>query len=254
MKARYAFIGLFTVLSLIAGVFSPIAGAETSNAGSSCTILPADIDAVTAAQSEGITAELAARKALLTKTIRCAEADAQSLADQINALPAVPNADAIKNQLLGKLNDAENFYEIELGKVADAGISGTQAIARELLAWRASNYAPLVAQIANFTLWASNQALLKTANDRLSQMRNIVAFLEEAGTQADLENLLGSASGLVQSADEKNDAARIALVQLLPPDQSLDLIKQSLSSLADAYAKFSDMSAIIQKLLPTSAK
>lgn len=255
MKTRYAFIGLFMVLPLTAGVFSPIAQAQTTGTDSSpCAISPADVDAVTAAQAQGIAAELTARKALLTKTIRCAEADAQSLIDQLKALSAVPNGDAIKNQLLGKLNDAQNYYDIELGKVSDAGIAGTQAIAREVLAWRASNYAPLVDQISNFILWASNQTLLKTANDRLAQMRNIVAFLEEAGAQAALENSLGSASSLIESANNKNDDARTALVQLLPPDQSLDLIKQSLSSLADAYAKFSDMSAIIQKLLPTSAK
>ncbi len=255
MKKQAIAIGLFAALLPGTGLFHAAAAkVQIQTGGSDCAILPSDLDALTAAEAQGFAAELAARRTLLAKTIQCAQANGEALINELDALPVDAGAAPIRDEFVGKLNDAETYYGLELGKVKDAGIAGTQAIARETLDWRAANFAPLTDQISNFILWKSNQALMKTANDRLNQMKNIVAFLQQAGEQADLENLLGSASGLVQSANDENEAARKALAQLLPAGQSLDLIKQSLSSLADAYGKFTAMSAIIQKLLPTSAK
>lgn len=240
----------FVTLPIALGVF--LLASETARADASCTITPSALDAITAAGSQGLVAELTARKALLTKTITCAKDDAQTLQDDLNSLHVNDNAKTLQSQLSGKLGDAMNYYDIELGKVNDAGIAGTQAIAKEVLAWRASHYDLLAGQVANFILWSKNQDLFSAAENRLRGVENLVAFLEQAAPNNDLASDLASAQALVQTASDENQAAENALLRSLPPDQSLAAIQQSLQSLSAAYQKFFDISTIVQMLLPTT--
>ena len=242
---------LIATLPLATGIF--LIGA-VARADESCTITSSDLDAVTAAGTQGLMAELAARRALLTKTIACAKADARTLQDNLNGLSINDDEKTLRSQLSGKLDDAMNYYDLELGKVSGAGLAGTRAIAQEVLDWRNANYDPLAAQVANFILWSENQNLFQTAENRLNRIRNIVAFVEQAAPQNDLQADFASAEALVQSASDENERAKTALLQSLPPDQSLALIQQSLQALSDAYQKFFDASTIIQTLLPTKSQ
>ena len=158
----------------------------------------------------------------------------------------------LQTRFVGKLDDAINYYDIELAKVNDAGIAGTHGIAKEVLDWRASNYDPLAAQVANFTLWVKNQDLVNTAGNRLHAVENTVSFLEQTAPSNDLENALANAQTLMSTANNENQAAKDALLQMLPPDQSLALITQSLQSLSDAYQKFFDISTTAQTMVPAT--
>jgi hypothetical protein len=247
---------LAVVLPLTAGtlLFAAQPARAAVSAASSCTITSADLAQITAAQAQGLLAELSARKTLLIRTITCAKTDAQTLQTNLNAVTVTDNAATLKTQLSGKLDDAMNYYDIELGKVTNAGIAGTQKIAGEVLTWRASNYDPLAAQVANFTLWSENQALFGTGTARLQSIESVVAFVEQAAPNNALQSDLSGAQALMQTALDQNSQATNALLQSLPPDQALSLIQQSLQSLSDAYQTFFDISTVLQALLPTKSQ
>ena len=227
------------------------ADAPAGAGAASCVITPADLDAIGAAQADGFAAELAARRALLARTIGCAKEEVQTLQDGLNSMDVADDDETLLTQLVNKLGDAGNYYDIELAKVNGAGIAGTKAIAREVYDWRQANYRPLAGQVADFTLWSTNQNLFLTAATRLTQTRNTVLFITRTAPQSDLQNAFANAEALVQAANEKNLEAKSALLRFLPPDESLALIQRSLQSLADAYKRFSDVNAIVQTLLPT---
>lgn len=229
------------------------ATSTVTDAASDCTIMPADIVAITTAESQGLQAELAARKALLTRVITCAENDAQSVQTNVNAVSVSGSAATVQSQLSGKLDDAMNYYNIELTKVSQSGIAGTQAVAKEVLSWRTGNYDPLAAQSSNFILWAQNQSLFATANARLDQTEGIVSFVNSAAPNPELADDLTTAESLIQTANQENAGALTALGQFVSPDQSLALIQQSLQSLSEAYQAFSDIATTVQTLLPPPA-
>jgi hypothetical protein len=236
--------------------------ANTSNAtatNSDCSISGSDIASIQAIQNNPnlspsieLTQELTIRKQLLGNTITCAINEAQQLQQTLNALQPANGSAMIQSRLSGKIDDAVNFYNLEDGKLADAGINATEAIAKEVLAWRESSYAPLESQVNNFILWDENQGLFATAGARLNQTQQIVSFIESAVSSNDIAAKLGATQSSLQNAENQNIAAKNALAQFLPPDQSLALIQQSLQSLADTYQKFTDLNNLIQTVLPTS--
>jgi len=242
--------GILVVFASFLALVGPVASfapktarAAASASAANCTMTPADLSAVAAAAAQGLQAELAARKALLTRVITCAEHDARTSQANLNAMNLTGDAANIQSQLSGKLDDAINYYNLELGKLSQAGIAGTQAVARETLSWRQGNYDPLAAQVSNFILWAGN---------RLNQVKGLASFVDQAAPNPELEGDLATAESLIQTAQNENASAETALAQFVPPDQSLTLIQQSLQSLADAYQKFSDISATVQTLLPSA--
>ena len=96
---------MLLVFPLVAGIF--VAAAQSAHAqtqaqapapadASSCAITPADLDAVTAAEAQELLVELAARRALLTKTITCAEADAAALQSNLNSLATSGSAQTMR--------------------------------------------------------------------------------------------------------------------------------------------------------------
>jgi hypothetical protein len=226
-------------------------------ADDTCTLAPADFDKIATIQNdpslsanEEVIQELAVRKQLITETITCAHAEVQSLQATLTNATATDDAKNIQSQLLGDLNDAANFYNIEVVKLDGTGLSGSKAIAREIIAWRAGTYVPLEGKVNNYLLWTQNQPLFDTAQSRMDQTRQAVAFLEGASANSDLQNAFNTAYASLQAAKTENDAAENALAQSLAPDQSLALIKQSLDSLSNTYQKFFAVSDAIKALLP----
>jgi hypothetical protein len=231
---------------------------RTTTLPSDCTLSVSDFAPLQSIQNDPtltpeqeLSQELTLRKQLLTRTIDCAKTNAHNLQSTLNAVAKDDGVD-IKNQLSDKLSDALNFYDIQSAKLDTAGIRGTQAIAKEMQAWRTTNYAPLEGQISNFILWTNNQSLFQTAQNRFTQTSRVVGFIENAVPGTGLEASLTTARGVLADAQEKNAIAKNSLAQFQSPDQTFDLIQQSLQSLANAYKTFSDLNKSIQKLLPTS--
>jgi hypothetical protein len=266
-----------TIVAVIAPVTSavsiPVASAATTTKAtviatttvsapiiplSDCGLTDADVAKIAAIQndptlnwSQEVTQELAMRKQLIGKTIACAQANVTALQTALAKTPASGDAaNSIQAQLQSRLNDAANFYTIELGKLNGAGISGSQSIASEILAWRVGTYAPLSGQVNNFILWAGNQNLFSTAQTRMNQTQQAVSFFENASANSDLQSAFTVAYASFQTAKDDNASAQAALAQSLPPAQSLALVKKSLDDLSDTYQKFYAVSDIIKTLLP----
>lgn len=218
------------------------------------TLTPADLAALQAAEAQGdLNQELVLRKQLLSQTITCATQDAQALQVTLTAIslpPGVTDAAVIQSQLSGEIDNAITFYNLESAKLNGAGVSATEAIASQMLDWRAANYLPLEGDVNNFALWAENQVLFQTAQNRLTQTTQVVAFIENAATtDGSLDATLQAAQSSFTAAQAENTAAATALAQLQSPDETLGLIQQSLQSLAATYQKFTALNALIQPLL-----
>ncbi len=254
-----------TIVHADTAAIVPTAAAATSDTSSAvavasdnCGITAADIGKIAAVQADPtlsatdeVKQELAVRKQLITETIACALTDVQSLQSALNNVSANGGGtDSIKGQLESRLNDATNFYSLEITKLNGAGIAGSEDIAREILAWRQGTYAPLAGQVGNFILWAENQSLFATAQTRMDQTQQAVSFIESASSNANLQSTFNAAYSSFQTAKNDNAAAQAALAQSLSPDQSLTLIKQSLDALSATYQQFFDVSNIIKTLLP----
>jgi hypothetical protein len=237
-----------------ASVSAPaVAGADASD----CTPTAADLKQISIIQNdqtlsytEEIKAELAARKQLLGTTITCALGEAQTLQTSLAAVSATGDIANLQSQLNGRLDDTVNFYNIELTKLSGVGISGSEAIAKEVLAYRSGSYEPLAGDVNNFILWSGNQDLFATAQSRMDQTSRAVSFLESASPDGDLQNAFDAAQASFNDATSENQSAENALIQSLPATQSLSLIQQSLASLSDTYQQFFTVSNLIKTLLP----
>lgn len=225
-------------------------------ADSACGITGSDLAAIKAIQNnpslgyiDELQQELTARRNLLSETILCAKMGAeQAKADLIDA-PIDPNLGNLKNQWLDRLSSAISYYDLQLQKVNGVGISGTESIAKDVLAWRENNYTPLALNVLDFVAWSNNQTLFTTAEGRLAQVNNLVTsplFSESLDVQNDYE----AAAVSLKAAEDQNTAAKNAFAQSLPPDQALLFIKQSLDSLSSTYQHFFDISNLVQSLLP----
>jgi hypothetical protein len=253
----------------IAATTTPIVVIATASAATSSVAAPvvpssdcgptdADVAQIAAIQNDPtlnatqeITQELAMRKQLIAKTVSCAQGDVRALQKALAGTSVSGDAaNSIQTQLQSRLSDAANFYTLELSKLNGAGISGSESIARDILAWRTGTYTPLSGQVNNFILWAGNQNLFSTAQTRMNQTQQAVSFFENASTNSDLQNAFNAAYSSFQTAKGDNATAQAALAQALPPDQALMLIKQSLDALSDTYQKFFAVSDIVKTLLP----
>jgi hypothetical protein len=222
-----------------------------------CSDVASGIDQIKAIQNDPtlgyndeVKAELAVRKQLLSQTIRCANGEVDALKDALQAATVSGDSKDFEGQLISKLNDASDFYTIEQSKVDGTGITGSRAIARELIAWRQGSFDPLSGAVNNFILWTENQDLFSTAASRMGDTVHAVNFLQKASRNDSLADALSAAQSSFSAAQDKNTEAYKSLAQFAPNDQSLDLIKQSLGLLSDTYGHFSDVGDIIKKLLP----
>jgi hypothetical protein len=248
-----AFFPLFVagVIFLSGFAAMPIAHAA------SCGITTEDVAQIAAIQndpslsySDEIKQELAIRKQLVGKTIDCAQQEVQALQANLASTSVESNAQPLQFQLSGDLNDSSNFYNLESTKLNGVGISGSEGIAQEVLAWHDNTFIPLGENVNNFILWAQNQNLFDTAQTRMTQTQSAVSFLESVSPNAALQTAFDGAQSSFSDAENKNAAAKTALAQGLSPNQSLTLIKQSLGSLSDTYQGFFDVSTIISGILP----
>ncbi len=233
-----------------------VAASSTAAADNLCGITASDLAAIKAIQnntslsySAELQQELAARRSLLSATIQCAATSAIQLQTSLNNSPIDPSLENIKSQLLNNLNSAISYYDLQSGKVDTAGISGTESIARAVLTWRGTNYAPLAENVVNFIAWSDNQKLFTTADNRLAQINNLInSPLFAENTQ--IQNNYEEAAVSLKAAKDQNSYAKNAFAESLPPDQTLIFIEHSLNLLSSTYQHFFDISNLVQSLLP----
>lgn len=246
----------FALLAAGALFFGGLFSAHTAHAAD-CGITAGDVAQITAIEndpalsaSQEIVQELALRKQLVGETIACAVQEAQTFQATLASTTVESDAQPLQAQLLSDLSGATNYYDLELAKLNGAGIAGTESVAQEVLAWRDGTFLPLSENVNNFILWAQSQNLFDTAQERMTATQRAVAFLETASPNPALQSALDSAQSSFNDAENENASAKSALAQGLSPDQTLSLIKQSLSSLSDTYQGFFNVSTIIGTILP----
>jgi len=218
-------------------------------AGEVAQITAIENDASLTASSE-ITQELALRKQLVGKTIVCAQQEAKTFQINLASTTVESNAQPLQAQLSSNLAAASSFYGLELTKLNTVGISGSEAIAQEVLSWRAGTFLPLSENVNNFILWSQNQNLFETAQTRMTQTQQVVSFIESTTPNTALQSAFNTAQASFNNAASENAQAKSALAQGLSPDQSLALIKQSLGSLSAAYQNLFTVSTLVTNILP----
>jgi hypothetical protein len=249
--------GLFGLSVAQAATKAHVTATTPAIAADECGITKADVAQIAAVQNDPTLAyadeikqELVLRKLLVGETIDCAQREVQMLQANLASTSAPDSAQQLQSQLTGDLNEATGFYNNELAKLNVVGIAGTKQVAQEVLTWRAGTFLPLSENVNNFILWAQNQNLFSTAQTRMTQTQRAVSFIEGTTSNPALQTALDSAQSSFNDAQSENAAVEAALTQNLSPDQTLGLIKQSLSSLSDTYKGFSNVSTIISNILP----
>lgn len=180
--------------------------------------------------------ELESRIDLLNATIDCAKEELQALK---NGLSDAANAKAteVRDRVFGAIDDGVRFYDIKKSVLSGQGIQGTKDVAREIKDWREANYNSLLGRVQNFLIWNDNQKIFDIASDRISQSQFIVSSLKIIDSQ-EAQNFLSAARDNWNEASNLNNRAGDAISQGLTPDETIDIIKQSLSTLATAYKSF----------------
>lgn len=186
--------------------------------------------------------ELAARRALLAETIRCALLDLENLETRIRSLEIQdPGVKRIQNDLVARIEQARIYYLVAESRIASAGMTGTRDLARNLLEWRRSTYAPLSAHCENFALWAKNDELLRTAERRLRATRDAAAISAFFSVNNGVIGILEEAATVLGEARTEHAAARRLIEKFEAPGETIAHIKTTLELLSTSYRRFLDL-------------
>ena len=230
-------------------VFADTSSNVATSTGDVVAAVPADtctpdasaFDAIQAIQNDPtlgylgeIQQELAARRNLLSETLLCAKGENEALKANLLSEVTDPAFSNLKDQLSGKLDDASSYYDIQLTKVNTAGISGTEAIARDVVAWRAGTYgrSRQTFPILSFGPRIRHYSLRRIAGLRRWEIwRRQSRFPRMRSCETDFQEATVS----LQAAEGENSQAKAVLEQSLSSDQALAIIQQSLASLSATY-------------------
>lgn len=196
---------------------------------------------------DAIRAQLEVRKSLLRSAIDCGLKEIRLRQEKLKAVPADLQDSKIQKEISVGLNDTIDYYSNQRDSIDNLGIKGTQDLAKDIAAWRASNYAPLAERQDSFLVWSENQQLFSKAESRFSQIRPVVLSL----SILDQDKIKSSFKEAEDSFDKAEDANRKAKEALEQGDrQAPELVKSSLEPLSDIYKKFLDISDQIKKIVP----
>lgn len=201
---------------------------------------------------DNIMAELEIRKGILKQTLDCSADEASNLESEIKSVDTgYPTLPDIQTNLVSKLNDVLNYYQAQKNSVGDLGVEGSKIFSSNLKIWRASNYAPLADLGKNFVIFAQNQYILQTAQNRLSQINIALKTLNLSDNQA-IGGDMDQAKKNLSMANSDNDEMKNEFRAMAWPNNIGDLLDSSLNHMKDAYQNFFDVSTEVQKLISAS--
>jgi len=255
-KISYVGVGALILLTLLMGA-PGLTSAKDNAANKNQCDMSGNLQALSKIDTSGtldyfqkIKQELDLRKAILKNVIACAEAEAKKIkTDLDNVGINDPDISSLKTKLSGRLDEAIRYYDGQLAKVNDLGITGTQDLSKEILVWRQGTYAQLASTVVNLILWSNNQGLFRKAETRLFQIGQTVTVYKIIGNE-EIQGAFGDAEVALSKAKGQNAAAKDAFIRYPAVPDTISPIKDSLAALADVYQKFFDVSDAIQKVLP----
>jgi len=202
--------------------------------------------------------ELKIRKDILNNVLDCVIQDALSTKAKLGEIrPSDQEDKTIQNQFLHQLDLIVYYYQNQKLKIEDLGIRGNEDLpkdirdlVRDIKEWRANTYLPLANEAINFLIWIKNRDLIKTTEQRLTQINQTTKNLKVSDNE-DIQSLLEKSRLNIETAKVGNLEAK-KIFQNFPPspkNSSLAFIKISLESLAKAYQNFFDITDAIKKIL-----
>ena len=174
--------------------------------------------------------ELTLRKNILYGILDCLSTSTEKLKSNYDSLPFVQAAQNLRTRFLDEIKGNNFFYAEKRKELNAANLGDTKSIAKELLTWKRNHENNLLAA-SYFTLWAGSQDFLKRAEDRLAQIGGL-------NLKQNDQNNLGKAKDSLSLSKSLNTSAQESFERLVPPNDSLTLIKQSLEKMYDSYRYF----------------
>lgn len=203
--------------------------------------------------SDNIRIELSFRKAILGQIIDCAANDAVAMQSTIKSL-SVQDSDIknIQNRFASKFDDVINYYHSQKTLVGDLGIEGSKKFSANFKEWKHSNYEPLFELGTNFIIFSKNQELMRTAENRLDQIKRTLQTLSLTDNET-VRKLLQNAEDNFRKAKGANDQAQEVFRLANWPNDSSALITSSLGYLKETYQNFFDIRNETQKIISGSS-
>jgi len=197
-----------------------------------------------------ITAELNIRKAALKEVVACAVVETQAPKSKLNEFqPVDKNVKLIQGRFDSELGNTIDHYTNQNARIDDLGLLGAHDFASELRTWRMNNALPLITRTLNLIMFLKNQALLDTAQSRVSQVSQTVKTLKIVDAK-NVSDIFTDAQSNLQKAQDATNAAQSALAASGDPNDALSSTKESLASLAGLYKNLFDISDAVNKILP----
>jgi len=185
--------------------------------------------------------ELSLRKELLSDVLNCLITNNSNLKDNLNQLNITNSlAGDIKNKIIKKLDEAQEYYEFRKNRVNDLSIEGLKYTAYSLKTDRESRFIPIENIAEDFILWNKNNELFSFAQKRYDEMNKSIQIFKPEENES-IKNALDDAQKKLNDALEKHNLALNAISDF-NHSEAKDLINQSLEDLLDVYKTFYDLS------------
>lgn len=198
---------------------------------------------------ENILKELSIRKKIISQAINCSINETLGLQSDIKL--AETNSfelSGIKNKIISRLDEIISYYQSQNDAVSNLGIRGSKTFSANLKSWRNSNYIPILELGKNFIIFAKNQNVLQTTQNRLNQISITLKTLGLADNQK-ISNILNQTEKNIKTANEDNAHAEDIFRRLEWPNNVSDIIVSSLQHLKDAYQNFFDIGTEAQNII-----
>lgn len=175
--------------------------------------------------------EFRARKAVLTQTIVCANAEITKTETRLNKLAITTStSEDLRAQFLSSLSASKDKYKSYAEVVATStGLINVKELAEDILEWRKSEYLPLLSKINDFILVTNNEESLKIARARFEKISSTLSILQLANIVS-IKKLLLEAAAFTKEAEALNHEAGALVYEYLVPIYTASSSTELLSS------------------------
>jgi len=185
--------------------------------------------------------ELNLRREILSNVLDCLIANTLSLKDNLSQINITNSfGGEIRNKIIKKLNEAQEYYEFRRDRVSDLTKDGLKYTAYSLKIDRESRFIPVENIVQDFILWNKNNELFLFAQKRFEEINKAIQIFKPEENE-DIRNLLNNTQEKLAPAFEKHNLA-LNFISDFNHNEAKEFINQSLEGLLDVYKTFYDLS------------